>query len=196
MNTIKEIEQEINQESATSGRSCNGCTICCKVLLIDQPDIQKPANEWCKHCDSQFGCRIYATRPRVCRGFTCKWLVNPELGDEWWPKLSKIIQYELSQNEQHGWIFQVDVTVPNRWREEPYYSRIKQVAHNGLTGRHGLTGEPTGIKFKTVVVVGKEAWLITPTADLKIPDKTVATRTIRKGMWHASFFTEVLRLRG
>ena len=32
------------------GRECGGCTVCCPVLWIDAPDIQKASGAACRHC--------------------------------------------------------------------------------------------------------------------------------------------------
>ena len=43
------------------------------------------------HCrPGNGGCGIYAERPASCRGFVCDWLVNPHLGDEWYPGRAKM----------------------------------------------------------------------------------------------------------
>ena len=52
-----------------------------------------------------------------CRGFACGWLVNPAVGDEWFPARSKIVL----RRESHGDIaileFVVDPSYPDKWRE-------------------------------------------------------------------------------
>lgn len=44
-----------------AGRSCAGCTLCCKLLAVEA--LAKPRAKWCPHCDSKQGCTIYETRP-------------------------------------------------------------------------------------------------------------------------------------
>jgi hypothetical protein len=39
-----------------AGRSCDSCTLCCKLMPVDQH--AKPAATWCPHCESGSGCRI------------------------------------------------------------------------------------------------------------------------------------------
>lgn len=73
-------------------RSCRtegspGCVRCCVDLVIDQPDIKKPAGVPCPKLvdDGQGGqkCSIYAKgRPRVCRDYKCGWLVGALDDDE------------------------------------------------------------------------------------------------------------------
>lgn len=53
------------------GRECGDCTLCCKLLGVKE--LNKPAHEWCKHCDIGKGCRIYTQRPNECQNFTCMW---------------------------------------------------------------------------------------------------------------------------
>src|SRR5262245_33293733 len=81
------------------GKSCGGCSLCCKVLLI-QPfspagfrkwPLNKPHGVWCTDCQPGVGCRIYDDRPDECREFLCWWLVEPRLGPEWKPDKSKLV---------------------------------------------------------------------------------------------------------
>jgi hypothetical protein len=51
---------------------CGGCNMCCKIP--DIAELSKPRNQWCSHCDTGKGCRIYETRPSPCRDFECLWL--------------------------------------------------------------------------------------------------------------------------
>lgn len=47
--------------------------MCCTLLSV--PEIEKPANTPCRHCNEK-GCAIYATRPTLCRGYACGWLIS------------------------------------------------------------------------------------------------------------------------
>ena len=71
------------------GRECGGCTVCCTVPRIDQPDIQKVSGATCRHRGAQ-GCAVYETRPQVCRGFYCAWRTVEIFGDGWRPDLSGV----------------------------------------------------------------------------------------------------------
>jgi hypothetical protein len=42
---------------------------------VTLPDEDKPANVRCKHLSSR-GCRIYTSRPEMCRLWSCRWLVD------------------------------------------------------------------------------------------------------------------------
>lgn len=56
-------------------RSCGECTACCVALTIEEPPIEKEANEPCRFlCQDGGGCGIYTKRPKLCRGFACLWL--------------------------------------------------------------------------------------------------------------------------
>ena len=50
------------------GKTCGSCTLCCKVVGI--AELKKPADVWCGHCNKAKGCRIYDTRPQVCRKYS------------------------------------------------------------------------------------------------------------------------------
>ena len=70
-------------------RSCGSCSLCCKLLVIDELD--KPPDTWCPHCKpGRGGCSIYADRPPSCRLFRCGWLDSKgSVGDEWIPRAAK-----------------------------------------------------------------------------------------------------------
>jgi hypothetical protein len=106
------------------GKACGGCTLCCKVMRIDE--LAKPTGTWCTHCKPGTGCRIYESRPQVCRSFMCLWLLSPELGPEWRPDRSKLVL--MTDDTGERMIIKCDPGFPRAWRKEPYYSRIGQMA--------------------------------------------------------------------
>lgn len=72
-------------------RACGACTICCKHLLLDTPEVKKAYGELCPHCVKGSGCQIYETRPTSCRSWYCGWRVMAQLDDSWRPDISKIL---------------------------------------------------------------------------------------------------------
>lgn len=66
-------------------RECGTCSMCCKLPLIHEPSIAKPAHKWCRHCDVGKGCGIYEVRPKVCQDFACIWLLREEMPDDMRP---------------------------------------------------------------------------------------------------------------
>lgn len=86
MSSTKEIRQPV----VVAGRQCGACTVCCKILPINTGELRKTANLLCMHCDEGQGCRIYETRPEVCRGFYCEWRLNPQIPATWRPEKSGI----------------------------------------------------------------------------------------------------------
>jgi hypothetical protein len=132
-----------------AGRSCGGCTLCCKILGV--PEIEKPRGSWCTHCIKGVGCRIYETRPEGCRIFLCGWLTNPRFGPDWKPDRSKIVI--TVKGDGNGLDFQCDPGFPQAWRKEPYYSDILSLAavaakHDGMisvrSGRNLILVTPEG----------------------------------------------------
>src|SRR5271170_6514571 len=112
---------------ATSGRKCGNCALCCKLPRIEA--LKKPVGKWCSHVKpDKAGCSIYESRPEACRHFHCTWLASTELDDPWYPLNAKIVV-----DIKGLWITaQVDPSYPNRWREEPYYSRFKTWSRHGI----------------------------------------------------------------
>jgi hypothetical protein len=117
-------QQENGVVRIVHGRSCKGCTLCCKVLAISE--LEKPRATWCRHCDPKMGCEIHGMHPAECKEFYCGYLTNAAL-DERWAAKSKFV---LAYDELHAprLSVHVDPGRPNAWREEPYYSQIKRWA--------------------------------------------------------------------
>lgn len=59
------------RELRAAARSCGTCSLCCTVLRVDE--LAKRAGEDCRHQCSEKGCRIYETRPAICRSYQCLW---------------------------------------------------------------------------------------------------------------------------
>jgi len=55
-------------------RICGKCTACCKTHAVYELD--KPAGNWCAHCNIGQKCRIYKERPKSCQEFKCVWLMG------------------------------------------------------------------------------------------------------------------------
>jgi hypothetical protein len=110
-----------NEPVLVPGRSCGTCTLCCKVYSIKE--LSKPAGRWCTHCVRGSGCGIHPNRPRSCREFFCSWLVDPNLGPEWKPEVSRFV---LSADATHRAILvTVDPGMPLAWKRKPYYAVLK-----------------------------------------------------------------------
>ena len=78
-------ENQTAKDYLVAGRECGSCTVCCKVLKINVPELKKLAGVLCEHCAENVGCKIYQTRPVVCAGWHCGWRGMPYLGDDWRP---------------------------------------------------------------------------------------------------------------
>lgn len=112
------------------GRSCNGCTMCCKLPRI--PEIEKPRAVLCTNCTVGVGCKIYDRRPDACREFFCGYMLNATLGEEWRPSSCKmLVTYEA---EAERVVIHVDSTRRDAWRKEPFLSHIKTWAKQAPRG--------------------------------------------------------------
>jgi hypothetical protein len=102
---------------------------------------------------------IYQSRPPVCQKYSCLWLSRgPGFDDRWFPKACGIVaDFHDDKDAGPQMRFRVDPRTPNRWREEPYYSTIKQFALLGLRG--AVAG---GVRFQTLVTVKGERTLMFP----------------------------------
>jgi hypothetical protein len=78
-------ESQSADDYLVAGRECGGCTVCCKTLKINVPELKKLAAVLCEHCTAGVGCRIYEARPSVCKGWYCGWRRMRYLNDDWRP---------------------------------------------------------------------------------------------------------------
>ncbi len=152
-------------------RSCDGCTLCCKVFRIET--LQKAAGSWCPHCKVGNGCAIYEDRPPECRGFQCGYLCEPELDERWKPSVAKFFLWTEPGNQRLA--IHVDPQRPDAWRREPYYSSIKQWAVEAVASGS-----------QVAVFVGMHIWVILPDRDVDLGicspgELTVTTKTATPG---------------
>lgn len=118
------------------------------------PEVKKD-HEWCPHCrpGTVGACSIYETRPVRCRNFLCQWLQDDRFKDYWFPKTAGIVVDHRVEGEVAVVCFVVDPRKPGRWREEPWFTDIKAIAHNGLRGFRGVF-------WTTVVLIKNERIVI------------------------------------
>ena len=108
------------QPSVVPGRSCAGCTMCCKLLGV--AELDKGPGDWCGQCDTKAGCKAYEQRPTECRDFYCQYLLDPRLDERWKPSLCKLV---VTQEEHSGeTLIHNDPDRPGAWRREPFHSQI------------------------------------------------------------------------
>jgi hypothetical protein len=137
------------------GRSCGGCTMCCKVLGI--AELQKPVGKWCPHCDIGKGCKIYQARPLECRTFLCAWLVDDRFSAIWKPDRSKIVI--TTGQEGNSVEFRCDPGSPTAWRAKEYHDEIIRMAK---------AAEPHDGSI--YVIVGTKSTLVTSTDEFPLGD--------------------------
>jgi hypothetical protein len=128
-------------------RECGSCTSCCTLLEVTE--VGTAVNEWCKHCEAGQGCTIYDQRPQMCRSFSCAWLQG-HLDDDWYPESAGMVVH-FSQDAVN---VQVDSAHPDRWRQEPYFSKLSEWSLNGIR-MNGNRGYAT-----LVAVGGSEKYLL------------------------------------
>jgi hypothetical protein len=166
---------------AHTGRQCGKCSLCCKLLHV--VELNKPANKWCEHCRPGYGgCTIHETRPDICRGYFCGWMLSKNVGEEWYPFRCHMI---LSLGKFNG-IQCVTVTVdpnyPLQWKEPPYYAQLQQMARRGLQVK-----SPDDILL-VHVRCRDQVWLITPNKDIEITHGSYIIRLIGAGQWGVEQF--------
>jgi hypothetical protein len=144
------------------GRSCGSCTLCCKVFAV--PDFDKPRSVLCRHCVAEQGCSIHATRPAICRGFFCNWLLVDSLGPEWQPERSKLVLQSVVLNGGHqGLSVHVDPDFLENWRLPIFYTQIKRWA-----AKAAQATQATGPIYFVVAEVDLRKYLILPGRDVDL----------------------------
>lgn len=147
-------EDRVNELAGRAGRSCEGCSLCCWQFEV--PELAKPALTWCAHCKDGPGCRIYETRPQICRRYACQWLINPSIPERWQPRVSGMILDFYDAD--HGRVLRCQAQDEWQWLKEPYHSDLRRFARNGIAG---------STKYKCGIVVNnKWRWLVLPDEDL------------------------------
>lgn len=133
--------------SHARSRSCGTCSLCCKVLGIQE--LEKPMNQWCPHCLKHGGCGIYETRPAECRRFSCEWLIKP-IGDEWQPTRCKMVLRFVRDAGFGKLTVHVDPGSPLSWRREPFISQLRSWARK-LLDQNGMVNIYLGNKVIAVL---------------------------------------------
>ena len=112
---------------------CNGCTICCKFMGVDE--IEKQRNVWCKHCDIGVGCQIYETRPDSCRVYECVWLKTQSLDMPMAPELrpdkSRVVVGTVNDGEEL--VLYVSPDQPDAWKRKRFYEFITDMLKKGVS---------------------------------------------------------------
>lgn len=158
-------DKEIVEKSTKIGRSCGGCSLCCYLLEVEELKI--PPRCVCPH-QYDDGCLIYISRPRVCRDFACRWLVDDDFPEDWKPsKTGLVIYFGEGQN-----LLNCDapstLNIHSRdkfgWQKSEYYPQIREWAIEGLTHNlDGLPREPNEqIYYKTIIHDHDEQYIILP----------------------------------
>ncbi len=123
-----------------AGRACGGCTVCCSVMAIDKPDIQKEAGVPCRHCAQ--GCAIYAARPQLCRDYHCGWRQLPMLDESWRPDRSGVF-VEVESLEGETTITLVLIGNPLKTVRQPWFQDFVITGVRGhVPLQLGITGPP------------------------------------------------------
>ena len=145
---------EAERETAIlPGRECGTCTLCCKVMRIDE--LESPAGKWCRHCIPGKGCGIHETRPPVCREFFCMWTYRKDIGPHWKPEKSKMVlclELDGQRIAAH-----VDPSFPGAWQRSPYYQELK-----------GWSAIAARAEVQVSVWIGRRAIVIVPDQDIDL----------------------------
>src|SRR5262249_25298961 len=100
--------------------------MCCK--LPKTPELNKEMGKWCPHC-AKPGCKIWETRPQVCRDFQCVWLASPTMPNKYRP--DKVKMYVCRTNDPEIMQVFVDPSFPTAWLKEPGKDIVEVIRKQG-----------------------------------------------------------------
>ena len=131
-------------------------------------EMEKPRGVWCDHAVPGQGCAIYDQRPQSCRVFSCLWLLDPALGEEWKPEKSKLVI--VPDNDNKATRVYVDSSSPDAWKREPYHRALLDFMQNGLLeGR--LLFINVGNKNALLLPDAKDGWRLEDLGKLREGDE-------------------------
>jgi uncharacterized protein len=113
--------------SVAPGKSCGPCTMCCKVLVIDE--LEKDAGILCANCAIGKGCGIYKKRPQVCQDYLCEWLMDRTLSPQLRPDRTGTILQEDPESDEFQAV--VDPSTPMAWRHPLVFKLLVSKAKEG-----------------------------------------------------------------
>ena len=152
-------------------RDCGTCTLCCKVMGI--VELEKPKGVWCDHAVPGRGCAIYDKRPDSCRVFSCLWLLDEQLGEEWKPEKSKLVI--VPDNDGRATRVYVDASSPEAWKREPYHRSLLDFMHKGMPeGR--LLFINVGDKHGLLLPDARDGWRLEDLGKLQASDSVQLRR--------------------
>lgn len=112
--------------------SCDGCTMCCKFMKIEE--INKAGNVWCEHCKIASGCQIYDERPTACRVYECVWLQTQALDKPMSlalrPDRSKVVIGTTNQGEEI--VLYVSPDRPDAWQHKEFSPLLGEFQRRGI----------------------------------------------------------------
>jgi hypothetical protein len=103
--------------------------MCCSALEIEE--LKKPAGPLCLNCVAGGGCKVYATRPGVCRDFECEWLTSRTLPRPLRPDRIGTIFMEAHDTDEYRAVCAPER--PNAWRQPRVFAHLVAVAKSGRT---------------------------------------------------------------
>lgn len=148
-----------NQALAAAGlvpsRACGECTVCCRELTIDTPELKKVQGVSCVHCLPGKGCALHPDWPPICRTWFCEWRRLEWLDDSWRPDRSKLLIRATDDDVPAGFASRVgvvfDVLGPCTILLQPHVIEvIARLMVHGMAvflSVPGLPGQATGRVF-------------------------------------------------
>ena len=92
------MNKDTDNKYLVQGRECGECTVCCKTLSINTPELKKTPNRPCSNLRPEGGCSLYPQWPSICQKWYCAWRNMVDLDDSWRPDLIGILTEFAREN--------------------------------------------------------------------------------------------------
>lgn len=97
-------------------------------------ELDKPVNQWCRHCRIGQGCGIYEERPQSCRTFECVWLQTQRgakpLGRELRPDATRVVLSTTDGGETV--VLNVSPDREEAWQQGAMGKLVSQMLRDGI----------------------------------------------------------------
>jgi hypothetical protein len=133
-------------------RECGSCTACCRVLPIRTPELEKTSHVLCAKCREGIGCRIYETRPKLCREYFCGWRWLEALPEAWRPDESGVFvdrvkfrdgaAHEIPPHYNHAFMIQLLLLRPDAIEGHHFAEVVWTFVNAGIPVFLGACGPP------------------------------------------------------
>jgi hypothetical protein len=131
-------------------RQCGDCQLCCKLLPVRSPLLDKDSNTRCPHQKFGVGCAVYPTSkmPPECGFWNCRWLVGDDTQDLSRPDRSHyVIDIMPDYVDASADGITMPVEVVQIWVDPKYPDAHRDPALRAFLERRALEGKVALVRY-------------------------------------------------